>query len=127
MSAFTHINLRDVDDAAVTFGLSEIQEARFAGGALEAEATGVAHQVIKPGRRQAFGHRHAGAEEVYVVLSGSGRMKLDDQVVKLGPRDAIRVSATVTRCLEAGPDGLELIVFGPSHPGDGEVIAGWWA
>ena len=60
MSAFTHINLRDVDDAAVTFGLSEIQEARFAGGALEAEATGVAHQVIKPGRRQAFGHRHAG-------------------------------------------------------------------
>lgn len=127
MSSFTRINLRDVDDAAVRFGLSEIQEARFAGGALEAEATGVAHQVIKPGKRQAFGHRHVGAEEVYVVLSGNGRMKLDDQIVELGPRDAIRVSPAVTRCLEAGPDGLELIVFGPSHPGDGEVIADWWA
>lgn len=126
-TSYTRINLRDVDDSAVRFGLSEIQEARFAGGDLEAKATGIAHQVIRPGKRQAFGHRHEVAEEVYIVLAGGGRMKLDDQIMELAPRDAVRVAPTVTRCLEAGPDGLELLVVGPSHPGDGEVISGWWA
>ena len=99
-TSYTRINLRDVDDSAVRFGLSEIQEARFAGGDLEAKATGIAHQVIKPGKRQAFGHRHEVAEEVYIVLAGGGRMKLDDQIMELAPRDAARVAEK--RCHEQG-------------------------
>jgi mannose-6-phosphate isomerase-like protein (cupin superfamily) len=77
--------------------------------------------------RQGFAHRHDEAEEVYVVISGSGRAKLDDEIVELAARDALRVSPGVTRQLEAGPEGLELIAFGPRHDGDGEIVPGWWS
>ncbi len=61
------------------------------------------------------------------MLAGAGRLKLDDEVVEIAALDAIRVSPAVTRCFEAGSEGLELLAFGPSHPGDGEIIPGWWA
>jgi mannose-6-phosphate isomerase-like protein (cupin superfamily)/quinol monooxygenase YgiN len=118
--------LTDVVDMAPKFGFGEIGEARFATGDLAAQQTGVSHHRIRPGRRQAFGHRHEQAEEVYVVLSGAGRVKLDDDIVDIAPRDAIRVSPAVVRAFEAGPEGLELIVFGPQHRGDGELLHGWW-
>jgi mannose-6-phosphate isomerase-like protein (cupin superfamily) len=69
----TKKNLREVEDSAVKYGLSDTQEARFARRDLAAEQTGVTHLTIKPGRREAFAHRHREAEEVYVVLAGSGR------------------------------------------------------
>ena len=119
-------NLREVDDAAVKGGFSEVQEAHFATGALETEATGFSYLVVKPGLRQAFGHRHDVAEEVYVVVGGSGRIRLDDEVVEIGTLDAIRVGPEVTRKFEAGDDGLELIAFGPRHEGDGEAIFDFW-
>jgi quinol monooxygenase YgiN len=118
--------LTDVDDSAAKFGFGELGEARFATNDLRAEQTGVSHHHLRPGRRQAFGHRHEQAEEVYVILSGAGRVKLDDDIVDIGPRDAIRVSPPVIRAFEAGSEGLELIVFGPQHRGDGEVLHGWW-
>jgi mannose-6-phosphate isomerase-like protein (cupin superfamily) len=108
-------------------GFSDNQEARFAGGDLDAEQTGVAFEVVKPSKRTAFGHRHENAEEVYVVLSGEGRMRLDDEIIEVAPLDAIRVSPSVTRAFEAGPDGLELLVFGPRHDGDGEIDPDFWA
>ena len=77
--------------------------------------------------RQGFAHRHENAEEVYVVIGGSGRVKLDDDIVDLQRLDALRVAPTVTRQFEAGADGLEIIVFGAQHKGDGEIIPGWWA
>lgn len=119
-------NLREVEDAAAKHGFSHIMEARFARSELEAQATGVAYQRIHAGQRQAFGHRHADAEEIYVILSGSGRMKLDDEVAEVGPYDAVRVAPQVARGFEAGPDGLELLVFGPHHAGDSEVIPDFW-
>ncbi len=125
-SAFTKVNLRDVEDSAVAFGLSEIQEARFCAGDLGAHATGLAHHVLRPGRRQAFGHRHVAAEEIYVVLSGHGRLRLDHEIIDVALRDAIRVAPTVARKFEAGPEGLELLVFGPSTPGDGEILSDFW-
>jgi mannose-6-phosphate isomerase-like protein (cupin superfamily) len=126
--SFTIKNLRDVEDVAPRFGFEAVQEARFARADLEAQATGLAFHRVKPNRRQAFAHRHEQAEEIYVVVSGSGRIKLDDEVRDLGPLDAIRVSPEVARSFEAGPDGLELIVFGPHHGGDGEVLSGdFWA
>lgn len=118
--------LTDVEDSAPGFGFEEIQEARFASDDLDAVETGVSHHRLKAGRRQAFGHRHDQAEEVYVVLTGSGRVKLDNEIVDVGQLDALRVAPGVIRQFEAGPDGLELLAFGARHEGDGEVIQGWW-
>jgi len=123
---YTLKKLTDVEDTAPGFGLGEIQEARFANDDLEVEDTGVSHQRLKADKRQGFAHKHDKAEEVYVVLTGSGRVKLDDEIVELGALDAIRVSPGVTRQFEAGPDGLELLAVGPHHKGDGEVIQDWW-
>ncbi len=119
-------NLREVEDLAVKHGFSETQEARFPREDLGAESTGLAYHVLRPGKRQAFGHRHREAEEVHVVLSGSGRVRLDDETVDIGPLDAIRVAPEVARAFEAGPDGLELLVFGPHHAGDSELIQDFW-
>ncbi len=127
MSDYQVKNLREVEDSAVRGGLSDTQEARFAGADLGAETTGVAYHVVHPGKRQAFGHRHEEAEEVNVVLSGGGRVCLDDQVIEIGPMDAIRISPKVTRAFEAGPDGLEYLVFGPHYSDDGELVPGFWA
>ena len=124
--SYTKKNLKEVSDAAVKGGFSETQEARFATGDLEAERTGVSLLAVKPGRRQAFGHKHDEAEEVYVVVSGSGRMRLDDDVIDIAELDAIRVAPEVTRKFEAGDDGLELIAFGPRHKGDGEIFPDFW-
>ncbi|HEX2160228.1 MAG TPA: cupin domain-containing protein [Thermoleophilaceae bacterium] len=115
-------NLRQVEDSAVKHGYSEMGEARFAHSALNAENTGLAYHVLRPNKRQAFAHRHDKAEEIYVVLSGSGRIKLDDDVVELETMDAVRLAPSVVRALEAGPDGLELLAFGPRHEADGEIV-----
>jgi mannose-6-phosphate isomerase-like protein (cupin superfamily) len=123
---YTHKKLTDVKDSATGFGLGDTQEARFATEDLEAQDTGVSHHRVKGGKRQGFGHRHDNAEEVYVVISGSGRLKLDDEVIDVGLLDAIRVSPGVIRAFEAGPDGIEVLAFGPRHKGDGEIIQGWW-
>jgi mannose-6-phosphate isomerase-like protein (cupin superfamily) len=124
---YTHKKLTEVKDSAPEFGLGDDGEARFAKDDLDGEDTGVSHHRVKPGKRQPFGHKHEQAEEIYVVLAGSGRMKLDDEILEIEPLDAIRVAPTVTRAFEAGPGGLEVLAFGPRRDGDGEVIPGWWS
>ena len=125
-SAYTHKNLRDVEDSAPKFGYEEVQEARFANKDLETEDTGVSHLRVKPGKRQGFAHKHDEAEEVYVVVAGSGRVKLDDEIVEITELDAIRVSPGVIRQFEAGDDGIELIAVGARHEGDGDLVPDWW-
>jgi mannose-6-phosphate isomerase-like protein (cupin superfamily) len=129
VSSFTHKNLMDVEDSAVKFGFSPQLESRFARGALETERVGVSYQRIAPDTRAPFGHHHGAQEEIYVILSGGGRAKLEDEIVELKPYDALRVAPDVTRAFEAGPDGLELIAFGSGDGGleDAEVVPGWWA
>src|SRR5436305_12070371 len=124
---YTVKKLTEVQDSAPKFGYGELQEARFATEDLEAEDTGISHHRVKPGKRQGFAHKHENAEEVYVVIAGSGRVKLDDEIVEIEALDAIRVAPGVTRQFEGGPDGLELIAFGPRHEGDGEILPGWWS
>jgi len=124
---FTRKRLTDVKDSAPEFGLGDVQEARFAKEDLEAEQTGGSHHRLKPGERSPFGHRHEEAEEVYVVLSGSGRIKLDDEIVEVETLDAIRVAPEVTRAFEAGSDGIEVLAVGARHDGDGEIIQNWWS
>jgi quinol monooxygenase YgiN/mannose-6-phosphate isomerase-like protein (cupin superfamily) len=125
-SGFTRVNLESVEDMAPKFGYGEMGEARFAREDLEAEHTGVSHQRVRPGVRQAFAHRHRSAEEVIVVLSGSGRARIDDEIVDVGPRDAIRIAPASTRKFEAGDDGLELLIFGPHRKGDAVMVQDFW-
>jgi len=123
---YTKKQLTEVKDSAPEFGFGEIQEARFASDDLETESTGFSHRRVKPGQRQGFGHKHDEAEEVYVVIAGSGRMKLDDEIIEVTELDAIRVTPGVTRAFESGDDGLEVLAFGPRHKGDGDLVQGWW-
>ncbi len=83
--------------------------------------------MLRPGKRQAFGHRHENAEEIYVVLSGAGRLRLDEEILEVAELDAIRVAPQITRAFEAGPDGLALLVFGPRREGDGEIDPDFWS
>ncbi len=124
--SYTIKTLTESEDMAPKFGLASMGESRFASEDLATEQTGLAHYRLLPDKRQPFGHRHEQAEEVYVVLSGGGRVKLDDEIAQIGTLDAIRVAPSVIRCFEAGPDGLELLAFGPRHKGDGELLQQWW-
>jgi mannose-6-phosphate isomerase-like protein (cupin superfamily) len=125
--AYTIKNIEDVQDIAAKSGFGELGEARFAREDLDATDTGLSHQRLNPGKRQAFGHRHEHAEEIYLILAGSGRVKLDEEIVEVKRMDAIRVSPETTRSFEAGPDGLEFVVFGPHLQGDGEIVPDWWS
>ena len=124
--AFTKVSLATVDDAAPGNGFSDRWEARVARDALGAERTGVTLFRLLPGKRSPFTHRHTDAEEIYVVLGGSGRVKLDDELLDVSPLDSVRVAPATARAFEAGPEGLEFLAFGPHHPGDGEPVADAW-
>lgn len=124
--SYTKVSLLSVEDAAPANGFDHRWEARVARRALEAEQTGVSFFRLKAGKRSPFTHRHTAAEEVYVVLRGTGRVKLDDEILDVAPLDCIRVPPQTARAFEAGDDGLEFIAFGPHHPGDGEPVDDPW-
>ncbi|MCB0861954.1 MAG: antibiotic biosynthesis monooxygenase [Solirubrobacterales bacterium] len=121
------VNVADVEDSAKGHGLDEIQEARFATGNLESSQVGVTWFRLHPDQRQPFGHHHDKAEEVYFVVSGSGRVKLDDDIVDLSEGDLIRVGPEVMRCFEAGSDGMVYFATGQHFSGDGDMKPGWWS
>jgi quinol monooxygenase YgiN/mannose-6-phosphate isomerase-like protein (cupin superfamily) len=123
---YTLRHLLDAEDLAPRFGLSEMGETRVPRKEIGAERTGLSHYRQKPGR-QPFGHQHRFAEEVYVVLAGNGRVKLDDDVVELAPLDVLRVAPATIRQFEAGPEGMEYLAFGPHAEGEAEMLPGWWA
>jgi mannose-6-phosphate isomerase-like protein (cupin superfamily) len=115
-------NLREVKDVAAEAGISDSLEARFAHEELGSEKSGVSYQVVKAGQRQPFAHKHGEMEEIYVVLSGTGRVKLDDKLEEVGPLDAIRIAPAVVRAFEAGDDDLVLLAFSPRAQGDAEIV-----
>ena len=128
--SYTIKNLQEVEDSAPKFGFAEKQEARFARKDLDAERTGLSFHRVLCGQQQGFAHRHEKAEEIYVVLSGTGRVKLDDDVHEIKPLDAIRVAPNVARAFEAGNEApLEILAFGPHEPDDrGEMLTeGFWS
>src|SRR3954454_19890475 len=123
---FTRVNLAAVEDAAPANGFGDRWEARVARESLDAQRTGATLFRLKPGKRSPFTHRHIEAEEVYVVLGGSGRVKLDGELFDVGPLDSLRVAPATARAFEAGQEGLEFLAFGPHHPGDGEPVEDAW-
>ena len=131
--SFTLKNLReDLEDVGSNFGGAPELEFRLATEALELEQSGLSYQRIPPGYRFPYGHTHKRQEEVYVVVGGSGRMKVDEEIVELKDWDAVRVPPGVWRGYEAGPAGLELLVIGAPNLGDdprGDVEGrrDWWA
>src|SRR3954451_3073947 len=120
------VNIKELEDMAVKFGLSPNVEARFGRAATDAKQGGFSYQKLAAGFRQPFGHRHEGQEEFYVVLGGSGKITLEGDPRELRQWDVVRVAPTVARGLEAGPDGLELLVFGAGDTGDAEMIESFW-
>jgi mannose-6-phosphate isomerase-like protein (cupin superfamily) len=119
---YTIKNLREAKDAAAEAGLSDSLEARFAHKDLNSEKSGISYQVVKAGQRQPFAHKHGEMEEIYVVISGTGRVKLDDELEDIGPLDAVRIGPPVVRAFEAGDDDLVLLVFSPRAEGDAEIV-----
>jgi quercetin dioxygenase-like cupin family protein len=124
-SSYTHVNLDQVEDAAPGNGFGGRWEARVARTDLDAAQTGLTHFRLRPGKRSPFVHRHREAEEVYVILRGSGRVKLGDELREVAELDAIRIAPELPRAFEAGPDGLEFIAVGP-HYADGEAVEDDW-
>jgi mannose-6-phosphate isomerase-like protein (cupin superfamily) len=129
MASYTKVNLKEVEDQAPRFGLGGRIEARMARVPLELEHSGISYQRIAPNFRIPHGHKHKNQEEVYVVVKGSMRAKLDDEIVELGQWDAIRVHKDTMRGFEGGPEGAELIAVGAPNtgPGDAETADGWWS
>ena len=129
MGDHTLVNLKDdVEDMAPKFDLSPGLESRFARKPLALEKSGMSYYKVAPNFRTPFGHRHSEQEEIYVIVSGSARVKLDDEVVDLRQWDAIRIPPDVTRALEGGPDGAEVLAFGAPNTRnqDIEMRQGWW-
>ncbi len=128
MSGYTKQNLRDVENQAPNFGMPAEMEARFARTALAGETLGLSLLTLAPGFRIPFGHKHEGQEEVYVVVRGSARVKVEDEIVELGQWDAIRFDRKTMRAVEAGPDGVEYLAFGAGDdPQDAELVQDWWS
>ena len=129
---YTHRNLRkDLKDVGANFDGPPDLEFRLATGALELEQSGLSYQRVPPGYRFPYGPTHRTQEVVYVVVGGSGRMKLDDEIVELKTWDAVRVAPGTWRGYEAGPEGLEILVIGAPNLGDAprEDVEGkreWW-
>ena len=131
---FTLRNIKqDLDDIGSAFnGAPGARVPRGDQGARAGESPALSYQYIPPGYRFPYGHTHETQEEVYVVVRGSGRMKLDDEIVELEEWDAVRVPPGTWRGYEAGPEGLELLVIGAPNLGDdprGDVDGqrDWWA
>jgi len=126
MTDFTHENLKAVEDQAPKYGMQGL-EYRPARNSLGLSESGISYLGLEPDFRMPFGHAHKRQEEVYVLISGNARLKLDDEIVELRPFDAVRIATGVTRNLEAGPDGAELILFGaPQASDDAPMVQNWW-
>jgi mannose-6-phosphate isomerase-like protein (cupin superfamily) len=127
LANYTKLNLKEVENQSPKFGLTEM-EFRSARVPLELENSGLSYLRVNPNYRVPFGHKHNVQEEVYVILSGSARLKLDDEVIELRPMDAVRIHKDTMRNFEGGPEGAEVIAFGAPNtgPGDGPMTQDWW-
>ncbi len=128
MSNYTKANVReDVENQAPKFGMPDELHARFARSAIGGKTLGLSLMKLDPNFRIPFGHKHERQEEVYVVVRGSGRVKVEDEIVELREWDAIRFDENTMRNMEAGPDGIEFLAFGAGDdPLDAEMVQGWW-
>ena len=127
MADYTHLNLKtDVENMSERFGLAPQMEARFARNAAGIEGGGFSYQKLAPNFEAPFGHKHQTQEEAYVIVAGSGRIKLGDEVRELQQWDVVRVPPALERAFAAGPEGLELIAIGFGPGGEADMVEGPW-
>src|SRR5579859_3593723 len=126
MTNFTHTNLMEIENA----GADRVPgfEARFGRKHIDSDHLGVSYFHYPANFRSPYGHRHREQEEAYAIVAGSGRVRLDDEVIELKQWDLIRVAPNVVRAFEGGPEGLSIIAIGNDRPegGDGEMVEGFW-
>jgi len=130
MGGYTVQNLNDVQNQGENFGINPDElQLRMAKDPLECQNAGISLLRLGPSFRVPFGHKHKTQEEIYVLVKGSGRMKIEDDVVEVQPLTAVRVDPGTMRSLEAGPEGADFVVIGApkTGPGDGDVVQGWWS
>ena len=108
---YTVLNLKEVDNQGSNFGIPEDSYTfRMARVPLGCENSGVSHVWMAPGYRQPFGHKHKRQEEIYVLVNGNMRAKLDEDIVELKPWDAVRIATEdveIDRTIKLHPDFLE--------------------
>ena len=126
MSDYAIVNLLEQDDTVQ--GRLEGLEGRFSRNPLGSRDIGVSHWKYAPNLRNPVGHSHREQEEAYVVVEGSGRVLIDDELVELVHHDVVRVAPEAVRAFEAGPDGLTLVAVGGPKPegGDGVISDSPW-
>jgi len=126
MSSYTIVNLKEIDDSAGERAPGI--EGRFSRKHLDSEHLGISYFRYAPGVRSPMAHSHREQEEAYIVVSGSGRIRLDDEIHELRQWDVVRIAPATVRALEAGSDGLELIAIGSDRPegGDGVPAPSAW-
>jgi mannose-6-phosphate isomerase-like protein (cupin superfamily) len=130
MSGYTVQNLKEVENQGVHFGLDpNDMELRMAKDPLECANAGISYLKLGPGYRAPFGHTHKTQEEIYILISGSARVKLNDDVIDMKPFTAVRIAQDTMRSYEGGPEGAEIIAIGApkTGPGDGDTVPGWWS
>jgi mannose-6-phosphate isomerase-like protein (cupin superfamily) len=130
MAGYTVQNLNEVQNQAENFGINPDElQLRMAKDPLECQNAGISLVRIGPGYRIPFGHKHKTQEEIYVLVKGNARMKLEDEIVDVQPMTAVRVDPGTMRGFEAGPEGADFIAIGAPRtgPGDGDVVPGWWS
>ena len=128
MADYTKINLKNIEDAAAKHGYGDHHKAHFASKPLGLEKSGLSYQFYLPGKRSMFGHKHREQEEIFIVLEGDGRIKLDDEIIEVSAFDAVRVAPGVTSALEAGPKGMGVLITGAPklEERDWEMQQDWW-
>ena len=130
MANYTVVNLGEVENQGVNFGLDENDmQLRMGRVPIEAENSGISLVTLAPGFRAPYGHTHNTQEEIYVCIEGSMRMNVDGDLIEMTPLTAVRVSPAGMRAYEGGPDGATVLAIGAPNtgPGDGNIETGWWA
>jgi mannose-6-phosphate isomerase-like protein (cupin superfamily) len=122
MSRFAAVNLLEVEDSVG--GRAPGVAGHFGRKHLDSRDLGVSYFRYAPNVRSPMAHSHREQEEAYVVVSGSGRVLLDDEVVELRQWDVVRVAPEVVRAFEAGADGLDIIAVGGPKPPEGDGVLG---
>lgn len=124
MAGYTKINFMDIEPGSKDAPM----RLRFSRSSINSKDLGMSHVKYDPNFKNPKAHSHKVQEEVYVVISGSGRALLDDKTEELKQWDVLRVAPKTVRAFESGPDGLEMIIAGGPKPpeGDGQPADANW-
>ncbi|HEV8603445.1 MAG TPA: hypothetical protein VGQ68_08665 [Gaiellaceae bacterium] len=129
MADYKVVKVSDVPDQGPNLGVAPDLEVRFLRNDLGCEDCGVSYARLAPNWRYPYGHKHKRQEEIYLLVSGTARIKVGDDIVELEPWTAVRIPNDTMRAIEAGPEGAEFVMVGAPNtgPGDGINETNWWS